>query len=385
MTIKSLQSSDKELIDIIIVNYFSSKCLEQSLASIKTNDCFANSIIHVIDNSNDSTELGLLKNLQEKHSFNLHSAQENLGFAKACNLVFSQTDCPYVLLINPDAYLLPNAIDRLLEKLISSPQIAATGPKIFWDDSCNFLLPRSAKYSPLSYCLNRISHPVAQRLLWFKSLLFRRGSLSFWRCKAPRLEKNLSGGSVLLKRELVQEAGGLFDPQFFMYFEDTDLFKRLTSLGHQLYYVPEAHVVHKFSGCARSEQERKNQYMADSEALFLRKHYKRSVFYKICNKLEFETPKGQFPRLKSLGTLSSPEAIMIPLKKSQHYLIEWSPSPFFLPAAGMEMENTTEFCFPQKIWDILPEGNQYLRISQAKHFWIKPDVYHWVKLGNNSG
>jgi GT2 family glycosyltransferase len=387
------EHEDNFLISIIIVNYFSARDLSLTLNSIHKNTCYPVIDVHVVDNSNNVDEKKKLEKLHTFEHFHLHDAGKNLGFANACNLVYQKTAAPYVLLINPDAYFLPGAIDILLRKLENNPGLAATGPKIFWDDQQQFTLPQSITLTPFSFFITNYPHSFIKRILWFKSLILRRRAIKYWTSQQALLQINLSGGSVLLRRECVDRSGGLFDADFFMYFEDTDLFARLVSTGYKLLYVPEAQIVHKFSGCAREQQAIKNEYMAQSAEQFLLKHYPANYLIRLTrNAMSNAMSNRQIlsrsskpwssklwsPELIDFGPQNNAQEIVISLNKTSTWLIEWSPSLYFLPAAGM-ISTEPVFRFPQHIWDILPTGDHYLRIAPLKKFWIKPQIWHWIK------
>lgn len=368
------------MITVIIVNFFSSNDLRLTLDSLKHNRCFGKTDIHVVDNSNNHIEHEALKVLQQNSPFTLHDIKQNIGFARACNHVYKQTNGRYVLLINPDAYLINGALDSLLEQLETDTNLAAAGPKIFWNDQLDFILPQSINSTPFSFYLHNYPHSLTKKLLWFKSLLFRKSSINYWLSSNPLAQKNLSGGSVLLRRKQVDKAGGLFDPQFFMYYEDTDLFTRLRKKNYKLMYVPKAQIVHKFSGCAREQQALKNDYMAQSAAQFLSKHYPENKLIEFTHNASGKT-QGELwsPRLIDFDEQDKANDITIHLNKQTRYLIEWSPSPYFLPAAG-KIFTEQVFKFPEDIWDILPNGHQYLRIAPLNTFWVKPEIWHWIKV-----
>ncbi|MCK5663965.1 MAG: glycosyltransferase family 2 protein, partial [Thiotrichaceae bacterium] len=357
---------------------FSSSDLLKTLDSLQSNDCYTQLEVHVIDNSCDASESLLLQHLAQKKGFILHLAETNLGFGRACNQLYAATQSPYVFLINPDAYLLNGALDKLLAALEENNHLAASGPKIFWSAQQQFILPRSISFSPLSFFLNHYQNSFAKRILWFNSLLFRKKSIQHWQAQQPLQQQNLSGGSVLLRRSAVEKAGGLFDPDFFMYFEDSDLFKRLVEQGQQLVYIPDAQIVHQFSGCARDQQLEKNEFMAQSSEVFFNKYYAGNKLI-TWGKSSSAKPSQSLwqAEIIELGHLNSASEVFIQLPKTARYLVEWSPCNFFLPAAGLMLHGKT-FQFPTDIWPILPSGHHYLRIAPVKDFWVKPKIWHWI-------
>lgn len=367
-------------ITVIIVNYFSSTDLIKTLDSLRDNNCYSQLDILVIDNSCDVSEHLILQQLSQTKGFTLSIADKNLGFAKACNLIYQASRTPYVFLINPDAFLLKGALDNLLAPMEQNQLIAAAGPKTFWSEQLDFILPRSITYTALSFFLDNYPGSLIKRLLWLKSLFFRRGSVTHWQTKAVLAQSNLSGGCVLLRRTAVDHAGDeLFDPNFYMYFEDSDLFKRLIKQGYQLLYIPSAQIVHKFSGCARNEQAIKNEFMAQSRDVFYTKHYSNNALVALTQKAGTKLVKNLWqPEQIDLGELQAAKDISITLSRTAEYLVECSPSMYFLPAAGFIFKGNA-FHFPDKIWDILPTGHIFLRIAPVKNFWLKPKIWHWIK------
>ena len=54
----------------------------------------------------------------------------------------------------------------------------------------------------------------------------------------------VSGASVMFRFQALKEAG-FFDPEFFLYYEEVDLMRRLSQSGWRILYEPRAHVIHE--------------------------------------------------------------------------------------------------------------------------------------------
>ena len=81
----------------------------------------------------------------------------------------------------------------------------------------------------------------------------------------------VSGCAVLMRREDVLRAGGL-DDAFFMYFEETDLFRRLRASGARVHYAPVTTVLHEGAGASRKVPARTFLEFRRSCILYHRKH-----------------------------------------------------------------------------------------------------------------
>jgi GT2 family glycosyltransferase len=76
---------------------------------------------------------------------------------------------------------------------------------------------------------------------------------------------------MLLRREALDQVG-VFDPTFFMYFEETDLCARLKRAGWQNYFLPTARVMHVSAASTSAASEKMSVEFHRSQAIFYRRH-----------------------------------------------------------------------------------------------------------------
>src|SRR5262249_31269016 len=69
---------------------------------------------------------------------------------------------------------------------------------------------------------------------------------------APYRANWIAGAVVLMRRTMLEDVG-LFDPRYFLYFEETDLWLRAQRAGWELWAVGEAFATHSRGASARSE------------------------------------------------------------------------------------------------------------------------------------
>lgn len=110
------------MISAIIVNYHTSELIKKTIFSLQAQKVPLEII--VIDNSQSDFELAELKKIK---NITVKSKNLNLGFAKACNFGLTCATGDYILLLNPDAYLFPEALGYLFDFLINTPKAAAVG------------------------------------------------------------------------------------------------------------------------------------------------------------------------------------------------------------------------------------------------------------------
>ena len=164
----------------------------------------------------------------------------NVGYGRAVNLGARQArpDEEWLLVCNPDTLATQDTLARLLEAAREAPRAGALGPRV--------LDPDGSVY-PSARALPSIRTGIGHALLsgaWPSNPWTRRYQQRDVSASESVVEVGwLSGAFLLLRREAFEEIGG-FDDDFFMYFEDVDLGRRLAEAGWSNLFVPEAVVTH---------------------------------------------------------------------------------------------------------------------------------------------
>ncbi|MBL7213884.1 MAG: glycosyltransferase family 2 protein [Desulfobacteraceae bacterium] len=360
----------------IIVNYRSASLTRQAVQSVLDAVSLGPVQVVVMDNSEDDEEAERLR-LYLPPTVALRVSPKNIGFGRACNLAFENFEGDQVLLINPDARLLPGCLLRLQKTLSSTEKTGAVSPQAFWDDDLKYYLPPSIPFFLFELqAFFDACGPQApiSRLL---SNSWRYHSIRVWSAKRPVRVRNLSGGLVLLKREAILRAGGLFDARFFLYFEDTDLFIRLKKAGYSLVIEPRAKAVHYYDQCGRNEWGKKREFMSRSHSLLLGKYSNsvKSRLRKAVAHLARPATRGRAQIFQH--RITSPFVIKVPARLQKGWLFEASPNPTFTPSAGRFGEGES-VDFPEKYWSMLAPGQYFGRLGSAAGYSSRSEVISWV-------
>lgn len=366
----------KSYITAVIINYFSAKLALKAVDSIIRSSSLDKIEIVVVDNSCD---VGEEKTLKSRLPADVHLVvnTKNVGFGKACNQIFDQTDSDFFLLLNPDALLIDDALIKLHQTLLDNPQVGAVSPQAFWDEDLKFFIPPA--HSPLLFFIQPelLQAGVRSYIYAFSARLWRRYSLKVWFAKSMVRVMNICGGHVLLRREAVLKSGGLFDPRFFLYFEDTDLFMRMDKAGYKMVIQPKAKAVHHYNQCDKINIERKDLLMKESYEAFVSKHL--DLKYRVLKK--FVSIIG---RLKSEAkvehevVIEELERISLPGDSYNKWLFEWSPNKDFIPSVGYFGQGSN-FLFPQECAGKLAPGKYYLRFGKPTFSGPTGPVHIWIK------
>jgi GT2 family glycosyltransferase len=258
-------------LSLIIVSWNTRELTRQCLESIFSPPTAIELEVFVVDNaSTDGSSQMVRGNFPHVHL--LENAQ-NAGFAAANNQAISLSTGRYVLLLNSDAVVKPGALDRLVEFMDTHPQAGAAGARLLNPDG-------SQQYScspapTLEREVRRMFHLPGVRSDGYYEM-------KNWDNQTPVKVDVLLGACLLLRRQALAQVG-LMDEGYFMYSEEVDLCHRIQVAGWQLYWVPQATVVHYGGQSTRQASEEMFLKLYESKLRYFRKHYGGTtvVMYKL--------------------------------------------------------------------------------------------------------
>lgn len=227
---------------IVSVCYNSTAVLHAMLVSIPSE-----AAIVLVDNA--SADHPALERLASAAGATLVDNHRNLGFGVACNQGAAIAETEFILFLNPDTQLDPEALAHLEDAMDRYPKVSAMNPRL----------------------TDGAGRPYFKR----RSVLLPR---SRWMAKGwPEQDCEvpvLSGAALMVRRAAFEQVGG-FDPQIFLYHEDDDLSLRLAKTCGPLMFIRAASVHHmEGRSTVRSAQSAalKARHMGWSRVYAARKH-----------------------------------------------------------------------------------------------------------------
>ncbi len=217
---------------VIFVTYLSEDKITFALDAIEDACVRGNLSCIVVDNASHDQTVEIIK---KRYSWvTLVENKENMGYGRGLNVGLSTVTTPYTLFMNPDT-VFPYAEIKKLESFMSQcPQAGIAAPSILrangeYQIAGELLTPLlQVKYAVGKHKKNRTIVPDGKA---FKT---------DWLC-----------GAILFTRtSLMQKLKG-FDPVFFLYFEETDLCRRVLKAGYELWAVGESKASHDSNSSAR--------------------------------------------------------------------------------------------------------------------------------------
>jgi GT2 family glycosyltransferase len=215
---------------LVIPYYRGSKYIEACIASLREQEIALTEVI-VVDNCPEgfSSTSEILKNLPFK--LTTIKAQAKIGFGRACNLGIHyalQEGCEGIVLLNQDAIMAPDALRHLTTTLSSHPKAFAVAPLAMTYDLQNFYFETIRSY-------------VAPHLKYVRDLILQKVQNEY-----EVGVTGINGACLLLSSKALQEVG-YFDPVFYMYGEENELFTRALMKHFKLYVCPAARIGHLHS------------------------------------------------------------------------------------------------------------------------------------------
>jgi N-acetylglucosaminyl-diphospho-decaprenol L-rhamnosyltransferase len=237
--------------DVLMVNYLTPELARESADSLAGDTV----TVYVWDNSSDlppfATEAPIV----------VKGDGRNLLYAEANNRLYDLSDSEFVLLLNPDVRLDRAQLAALHASLADDPQAWGVAPRLVSTDGAD---------QPYLRRLPTLGSMLADRCPPLRPLL-RRSSARYWcadlaRDRDGRVEQP-AAACLLLRRTAAGEV--LFDPGYPLFFNDTDLARRLDQAGH-CRYLGSLSVTHLGGESIKRARER--------DARWIREQYDRSCF-----------------------------------------------------------------------------------------------------------
>lgn len=307
----------------ILVNYRGAFDIVLAAQSVRVDAPTAN--IVVIDNSECVAQVAHLRT-HLPAGVELLVAPSNLGFGAACNWGAAHCPAEGYFLVNPDVRVLPGCVERLVNAMAFNPRIGAIAPVQFLDEA------QIWRFSPawLPSAVGGWARELAARSGAAQARLdraVRAESFRLWAAgegAMPLRQRALSGAALLVRHECLDPTFGLFDPRYFMYFEDSDLCVRLRRQGWQLAVVPGAKALHLWQMGGH-----KNDLMAAAAPVFFGRHHANSDWLEKTRHLQAEAVPVQ-PQFE----WRAGEPLQVPEAWHSGWMLELSPLVAFLPSVG---------------------------------------------------
>ncbi len=252
----------------VIVNYNTRALLHQCIDALRAGATGLTLQIVVVDNASRDGSQDILRTEFEDCDVILNPV--NLGFGRANNQALASARGRHLLLLNTDAFIEADSVARTVAYLDDHPDCGLLGVRLV---GRNGELQPSCRYFPTPWN-EFVSRAGLERFFPRTRMIDDMN----WDHASPRDCDWVPGCYYLVRSSVVQQVG-LFDPRFFLYFEEVDHCRTVKAAGWQITYYPHTTVVHIGGESARSDGEitssgrQISALQIESALLYYRKHY----------------------------------------------------------------------------------------------------------------
>jgi len=253
------------LLSIIILNYKSWDKLEDCIKSILNYPPKDDYEIIVVDN--DSQD-GVFESFQSKFpSVKLFKNKGNYGFSSGNNFGADKASGEYFLFLNPDTELTKSpAIDRMIEYMAAHKNSGIV--------SCRKLKPNGNYDREITFLNPWLSVGIVRSLykIVFKSRIQKQypDRENIWH------PDWLTGSVFLISKKTFDQVKGLSEHDFWMYFEELDLAKKIRKINKTVTLLRDVEIIHQHGGSSRKNPA--TSAITKSEVLISRHVYIQKYF-----------------------------------------------------------------------------------------------------------
>ena len=255
---------------LIILNWNGGRMTISCLKSLESVNCDSFFVeVVVVDNgsTDDSVERIELRIKNQEPKTILLRNKENLGFAEGNNVGIRyalESGADYICLLNNDTRVDPDFLMQLIKTADSDEKIGLAGGKIYFEKGYEFHK-------------DRYKENERGKVIWYAGGIIDWGDVYATHRGVDEVdvgqydeitETDYINGCLLLAKKEVFKKVGLFDPKYFLYFEDVDLSVRVKKSGFKIIFCPAAKIWHLSSGSSGSGSELHDYFITRNRLLF---------------------------------------------------------------------------------------------------------------------
>ena len=259
-------------VSVCIVTYRARDLLRDCLQSLYQNTQVTFDVI-VVDNASQDGVVEMLQ--QEFPEICLVENQANDGYTRPMNQALRLGRGRYLLQLNPDTLVMPEAIDRLVAFMDEHPEAGICGPKVLNRDRSLQKPCRRGESRPWAV----LTYFLGLSALFPRSRLFSQYLVTYLDEDEINAVDGVAGSCMMMRGALIEQIGYL-DERFFAYQEDADICFRARQAGWKVYYMPRAQIIHYGSlGGSRVQPYRSIYEWHRSYFNYYRLHLAKDYFF----------------------------------------------------------------------------------------------------------
>ncbi len=252
------------MISIIIVHYGKKELLFSCIKSIKASHFSISTEIIVVDNDEKKRIGGDLHKKFPKVSY---VKSKNIGYGASCNLGARSAKGDYLFFLNPDTRLYRDTLAQLLKFIKTRSDVGAVSPLLIQENR----KPQAVVGSQFPTPIRVIFSLSLIHRLFPDNFISRKFFLQDWNKNDSRRVDVFPGTAFMMKKIIFEKIGG-FDKNYFLFYEEADLAKKITSIGLKNYIIPSSKLIH-IGGQSTGTRGDMKKIFRKSQFYYFRKHF----------------------------------------------------------------------------------------------------------------
>ena len=250
-------------VDVVIVNWNSGIQAKEAVEAILVQRSTSVASIVVVDNASSD---GSVELIPDDNRVKIVKNAQNVGFGAACNTGARSGSAHFILLLNPDTRVEPDTISSAVAFMQSPIGEAYTtcGVKLY--DESGKIQRHCARIPGMRSLVGEATGLSAVLPKLFPPII-----MTEFDHLQSRDVPHVIGAFYLVRRDAFEQVNG-FDEEFFVYYEDLDLSKRMYDRGGRIRYLADTRCFHKGGGTSESIKARRLAYSMESRLRFAYKH-----------------------------------------------------------------------------------------------------------------
>lgn len=221
------------LVTVSIVNYNGRRFLPEFFDSLFKQTHKNLEIIFVDNNSADDSVAYVRSNYPQ---VKIIENKDNSGYAEGNNIGYRLSTGEYILVINNDTILKEDLIEKLLQAFKEIPNLGTVQPMVKLMNEKDKLDACGSFWTNTGFN--------------YHYGIYKEAELPIYNRSFPVY--GIKGMCMMIPRKVIEEVG-LFDPDFWCYFEETDFCHRLWLAGYECWYYPKSYIYHFLGGTSNKK------------------------------------------------------------------------------------------------------------------------------------
>lgn len=250
-------------VSVVIVNYNTCDLTRDCLSSLYEKTQGLDFDVWVVDNASIDNSCEMIK--AEFPQVKLIESKENLGFGRGNNLAIEKCDAKYIFCLNTDTLLINNAINILFDFMEKNPKAGACGGNLYKDfeGTHNTTFGQTETFKELVFRttkLDKILNQVKKKEDWSNTN------------EEKKRVDFICGADLMLRKEVLDKVG-LFDPDFFFFYEEEELQCRVRDEGYEVWVCPDAKIIHLTGQSVSKNKNYRKMLSFKGQYTFYKKRY----------------------------------------------------------------------------------------------------------------